>query len=67
MQRRAARTALDERRALLGSANPLARAQQLKTQADLAGSAVDTTASLQRTRQLMAQARATPRSSLCVP
>lgn len=46
---------MEERKALLGSANPLQRAQQLSTQADLANSATDTTASLQRTRQLMAE------------
>lgn len=46
---------LDERKALLGTIEPLQRAQQLNTQADLAKSAADTTASLQRTRQLMAE------------
>lgn len=55
VQRRATRAALEDRKALLGSANPLQRAQQLKTQADLANSATDTTASLQRTRQLMVE------------
>ena len=55
VQRVATRKAMEERKALLGSANPLQRVQQLKTQADLANSATDTTASLQRTRQLMAE------------
>ena len=55
VQRRATRAAVEDRKALLGSANPLQRAQQLKTQADLANSATDTTASLQRTRQLMVE------------
>ncbi|CAL8466813.1 g6349 [Coccomyxa elongata] len=55
VQKVAARKVMEERKALLGSANPLQRAQQLSTQADLANSATDTTASLQRTRQLMAE------------
>ena len=39
----------------MGSGDYMQRAQQLKTQQDLTNSAADTTASLQRTRQLMAE------------
>ena len=39
----------------MGSGDFIQRAQQLKTQQDLTSSAADTTASLQRTRQLMAE------------
>ena len=39
----------------MGSGDYIQRAQQLKTQQDLTNSAADTTASLQRTRQLMAE------------
>jgi hypothetical protein len=46
---------MEQRRALLGYADPLKRTQQLRTQAQLAESAADTTAILQSTRQLMAE------------
>ena len=39
----------------MGSQDYMQRAQQLKTQQDLTSSAADTNASLQRTRQLMAE------------
>ena len=39
----------------MGSGDYMQRAEQLKTQQDLTNSAADTTASLQRTRQLMAE------------
>ena len=44
----------------MGSGDYMQRAQQLKTQQDLTNSAADTTASLQRTRQLMAEVPLTP-------
>ena len=56
MQTRAAKAAQEQRKALMGSGDYMHRAQQLKTQQDLTNSAADTTASLQRTRQLMAEA-----------
>ncbi len=55
VQRRAAQAAQEQRRALMGSGDYMQRAEQLKTQQDLTNSAADTTASLQRTRQLMAE------------
>ena len=39
----------------MGAGDYMQRAHQLKMQQDLASSAADTTASLQRTRQLMAE------------
>lgn len=55
MQRRAAKTAQEQRKALMGAGDYMQRAHQLKMQQDLASSAADTTVSLQRTRQLMAE------------
>ena len=55
VQRRASKAAQEQRKALMGSGDYMQRAQQLKTQQDLTNSAADTTASLQRTRQLMAE------------
>lgn len=50
--------AAEERRALLGSGDPLARLRERESRDGLLGSAAAATASLQRTRQLMTQARA---------
>ena len=50
--------AAEERRALLGSGDPLARLRERESRDGLVGSAAAATASLQRTRQLMTQARA---------
>ena len=44
----------------MGSGDYIQRAQQLKTQQDLTNCAADTTASLQRTRQLMAEVSLSP-------
>jgi len=49
--------AAEERRALLGSGDPLARMREREGRDGLVGTAAAATASLQRTRQLMAQAR----------
>lgn len=48
--------AAEERRALLGSGDPLARLRERESRDGLLGSAAAATASLQRTRQLMTQA-----------
>ncbi len=63
MQRKAANAAQEQRKALMGAGDYMQRAQQLKTQQDLTNSAADTTVSLQRTRQLMAEVYNTP----CMP
>ena len=46
---------MSERRALMGSPEARQRQLQMRSEADLAGSAEGITASLQRTRQQMAQ------------
>jgi len=63
VQRKAANAAQEQRKALMGAGDYMQRAQQLKTQQDLTNSAADTTVSLQRTRQLMAEVYNTP----CMP
>ena len=60
VQRKAANAAQEQRKALMGAGDYMQRAQQLKTQQDLTNSAADTTVSLQRTRQLMAEVYKTP-------
>lgn len=64
VRKNAEQAAAYERRALLGSPDPLERQRRLESEADLAGAAQDITASLQRTRQQMTQARR--RSPACL-
>ena len=54
-QRHAEEVALNERKALMGSPEARQRRQQMQSEADLAGTSEGITASLQRTRQQMAQ------------
>ena len=56
--------AAEERRALLGSGDPLARMREREGRDGLVGTAAAATASLQRTRQLMAQARSPARGQV---
>lgn len=55
VRKRAEKAAAEERKALLGEADPMARQQKLLAESDFVGAAEDTTNSLQRTRQMIAQ------------
>lgn len=57
VRKNAEQAAANERKALLGSPDPLERQRRLESEADLTDAAQDITASLQRTRQQMTQAR----------
>lgn len=54
-QRQAEESALNERKALMGSPEARQRQLQMRNEADLASTSEGITASLQRTRQQMAQ------------
>lgn len=54
-RRKGEAAAAEERRALLGSGDPLARLREREGRDGLVGTAAAATASLQRTRQLMTQ------------